>query len=87
MRWLIRGYQRYVSPLLGPHCRYSPSCSEYAHQAIDRFGYSRGLILALGRILRCHPWGRCGADPLPPDFSWRVALRGTVPSEGSDESA
>lgn len=84
MRWLIRAYQRYVSPLLGSHCRYSPSCSEYAYQALDRFGYSQGLILALGRVLRCQPWGRCGADPLPSEFSWRVALHGTLPPEARD---
>ena len=57
-------YQRLVSPFLGPRCRYYPSCSDYAVQAIDRFGILRGLVLAGWRLLRCNPWSRGGFDPV-----------------------
>jgi putative membrane protein insertion efficiency factor len=60
----IRGYQRLVSPLLGERCRYYPSCSEYAAQAITRFGILRGLVLAGWRLLRCNPWSPGGFDPI-----------------------
>lgn len=62
---LIRGYQRFVSPFLGPHCRFEPSCSAYAQQAIHRFGAFRGSWLAILRILRCHPLHPGGHDPVP----------------------
>ncbi len=62
---LIRGYQRAVSPLLGPTCRFEPSCSDYAHRAIDRHGLRRGASLAVRRLLRCHPWHAGGWDPVP----------------------
>lgn len=62
---LIRFYQRGVSPLLPPACRYQPSCSEYAAQAVQRFGALRGTWLAARRLLRCHPWGGSGYDPVP----------------------
>ena len=66
LRSFIRLYQLLVSPLLGPRCRYWPSCSEYAEQAIHEHGPARGLLLALRRLLRCHPWGGSGVDPVPP---------------------
>lgn len=66
LRALIRGYQLALSPLLGHHCRFYPSCSSYALEAIDTHGALRGGILALRRILRCHPWHEGGADPVPP---------------------
>ena len=59
---LIRGYQRVVSPLIGPRCKYHPTCSEYAAQAIDEFGAGRGTILAGWRLLRCNPFSRGGVD-------------------------
>ncbi|MGB5746098.1 MAG: membrane protein insertion efficiency factor YidD [Desulfobacterales bacterium] len=62
---LIRVYQYTLSPLLGPSCRFYPSCSEYAYQAIMRHGPLRGLLLALKRILRCHPFHHGGVDPVP----------------------
>jgi putative membrane protein insertion efficiency factor len=62
---LIRVYQYTLSPLLGPSCRFHPSCSEYAYQAITRHGALRGLLLALKRLLRCHPFHPGGIDPVP----------------------
>lgn len=63
---LIGGYRRFVSPLLGPRCRFYPSCSEYAATAIRTHGAGHGLVLALRRIGRCHPWNPGGPDPVPP---------------------
>jgi putative membrane protein insertion efficiency factor len=62
---LIRLYQLAVSPWLGPRCRYVPTCSDYAIAAVRRFGPWRGGWLAARRILRCHPWGSTGYDPVP----------------------
>ena len=62
---LIRGYQLLVSPLFPPSCRYYPSCSHYAAEAVALHGAGRGLLLALRRLLRCHPWGGSGYDPVP----------------------
>ncbi len=62
---IIRVYQKYLSPLLGPSCRFHPTCSEYTFQAIETYGVFRGGILAVKRILKCNPWGGSGADPLP----------------------
>jgi hypothetical protein len=69
----IRVYQRFVSPLLGPRCRFHPSCSEYAADAISRHGPVRGLYLAVRRLLRCHPWNAGGVDYVPETFSWHIA--------------
>jgi uncharacterized protein len=60
----IRVYQRLISPLVGSRCKYYPSCSEYAAQAISEFGILRGLILAGWRLLRCNPWSHGGFDPV-----------------------
>lgn len=60
----IRVYQRLLSPALGQRCKYYPSCSEYAAQAVERFGILRGLILAGWRLLRCNPWSNGGFDPV-----------------------
>lgn len=65
MTLLIRGWQLGPSAILPPTCRYSPSCSAYAIEAIRRYGAARGGWLALRRILRCHPWGGSGFDPVP----------------------
>ncbi|MCI4567372.1 membrane protein insertion efficiency factor YidD [Lysobacter sp. CFH 32150] len=62
----LRAYKRWLSPLLGPRCRFVPTCSEYAIEAIQRFGPWRGGWLALRRIGRCHPLHPGGHDPVPP---------------------
>ncbi len=62
---MIRGYQLIVSPMLGPRCRFYPSCSCYAHTAVRRFGVVRGVLLSLRRIGRCHPFCEGGYDPVP----------------------
>jgi putative membrane protein insertion efficiency factor len=67
-RWLqagVRGYQRVISPLLGPRCRYLPTCSEYAYEALGEHGALRGTWLAVRRIGRCHPFHEGGYDPVP----------------------
>jgi len=61
---LLTAYKRWVSPLLPPSCRYVPSCSDYAMEAVERFGVLRGSWLAAGRVLRCHPFVRGGYDPV-----------------------
>lgn len=63
--FLIRVYQWTLSPLLGPACRFHPSCSQYALEAIQRFGCARGGWLAFKRLGRCHPWHPGGYDPVP----------------------
>ncbi|MDX2144912.1 MAG: membrane protein insertion efficiency factor YidD [Rhodospirillaceae bacterium] len=65
LRALIWLYQALLSPLIGPACRFTPSCSRYAAEAIGRFGPWTGTWLALKRIGRCHPWGGAGHDPVP----------------------
>lgn len=62
---LIRVYKATVSPLLGNHCRYYPTCSEYMAQAIEKYGPARGVRLGLKRLLRCHPFHAGGLDPVP----------------------
>jgi len=61
----IRFYRGYISPLTSPSCRYVPTCSEYAMEAIKKHGPFKGLYLSVRRILRCHPWGGSGYDPVP----------------------
>ncbi|MBC8537036.1 membrane protein insertion efficiency factor YidD [Clostridiales bacterium BX7] len=62
---LIRGYRKYISPYKRPCCRFTPTCSQYALEAIGRYGALRGSWLALRRILKCHPFHRGGYDPVP----------------------
>jgi hypothetical protein len=61
----IRLYQKFISPLLPPSCRFYPSCSEYARQALAKFGAMKGSWLATKRLLRCHPYHEGGFDPVP----------------------
>ncbi len=74
----IRVYQYTISPMLGPRCKYYPSCSEYAVQAVERYGILRGLVLAGWRILRCNPFSRGGYDPVEAQRLFKS--RGTVAS-------
>lgn len=61
----IRFYQKFISPLTPPSCRYTPTCSQYAVEALRKHGPLKGMYLAVRRILRCHPWGGHGYDPVP----------------------
>jgi uncharacterized protein len=67
-RWIVlaplEAYRRLISPLLAPRCRYYPSCSTYASQAVREYGILKGLVLAGWRLLRCNPWSRGGLDPV-----------------------
>ena len=65
---LIKGYQYLISPWLGRHCRFHPSCSEYSRQAIEMHGLYTGIRLTLFRLLRCHPWHAGGVDPVPDEL-------------------
>jgi len=70
MRWLItsllKTYRLLLSPLLGQHCRFYPSCSAYGIEAVETHGAARGSWLLLRRVSRCHPWHEGGVDPVPP---------------------
>ena len=61
---LIDAYKYIISPLLGNNCRYLPTCSEYTKDSIIKFGFIRGIWLGFKRIIRCHPWGKSGHDPI-----------------------
>jgi putative membrane protein insertion efficiency factor len=65
---LIRVYQFLISPWIGQHCRFFPTCSNYAIEAIQRFGAWRGAYLTIRRLLKCHPWHHGGIDPVPENF-------------------
>ncbi len=80
LRAVIRVYQWVLAPALGANCRFAPSCSEYAYEAVGVHGALKGSWLALRRILRCHPWGGWGYDPVPPRSSHACDMtRGDVP--------
>ncbi len=65
LRLLVRFYQLCISPLFPPSCRFTPTCSEYAMQALRKYGPFKGLWLTVKRLSRCHPWGGSGYDPVP----------------------
>ena len=65
LRLLVRAYQFTLSPVMAPSCRFAPNCSDYALQALERFGPARGIWMAMHRIVRCNPWGGQGLDPVP----------------------
>ncbi len=71
----IRAYQYLISPYLAPSCRYHPTCSEYAIEAFQRFGFIRGLILSVRRIVSCHPWHSGGHDPVPSSFTFKKSIK------------
>ena len=63
--FLVKIYQRIISPLFPPTCRYTPTCSEYAIQSLKKYGIIKGVYLSIKRIVNCHPWGGSGYDPVP----------------------
>ena len=65
LSWPIRAYRLILSPWVGYHCRYHPTCSQYALEALEKHGGIKGGWLAAKRIARCNPWGQCGHDPVP----------------------
>ncbi|WP_237247430.1 membrane protein insertion efficiency factor YidD [Sideroxyarcus emersonii] len=62
---MVRGYQLMIRPVLPPSCRFSPSCSQYSHEAISKYGALKGLWLTIKRLIRCNPWNPGGYDPVP----------------------
>jgi putative membrane protein insertion efficiency factor len=78
---LIVGYQRLISPMLAPRCRFYPSCSSYALEAVRVHGAAKGTVLATARVCRCHPWNDGGVDHVPPKGAWKPgALRHSEPT-------
>jgi putative membrane protein insertion efficiency factor len=77
----LRFYRKCISPFLPPSCRFYPSCSTYAVEALTRFGAARGSYLAVRRLLRCGPWTMPGRDPVPDTFSWRHTRPGLSTEE------
>lgn len=71
LKFFINLYRKFLSPILPRSCRFEPSCSQYALEAIERFGAIRGSILSLYRILRCNPFCRGGYDPVPEKFTFK----------------
>ena len=83
--WLLplRIYQRAISPLLGPRCKYHPTCSAYAVQAVEEYGILRGSLLAGWRLLRCNPWSYGGFDPVAAQKLFRPSHQASQPSTDS----
>ncbi len=83
LKFLIRVYAYILSPLTGPNCRFYPTCSAYAHEAIDRHGAGKGVVLAAKRICKCHPYHKGEMiDPVPASIDWKDILgykRGSCP--------
>ena len=80
---LIKGYQYFLSPFFGQHCRFHPTCSNYAIGAIERYGILRGSVFAMRRLIRCHPLTAGGLDPVPGDCS--TAVSSTPTNEAKSE--
>jgi len=74
--FLLRAYQLLLSPMLGQNCRFYPTCSNYAREAIANHGAARGGALAVRRVCRCHPWNAGGHDPVPPASQSSTTARG-----------
>jgi putative membrane protein insertion efficiency factor len=87
LRLLIRIYQGAVSPFFPAHCRFWPSCSAYAAEAVQKYGALEGAWLAVRRIVRCHPWGGSGYDPVPESCGCRESSQAkTAVSERMEQS-
>jgi uncharacterized protein len=82
---LQRSYKRLISPMLGPRCRFYPSCSSYCAQSISAFGWFKGGWLTITRLCRCHPLADFGVDPVPERFSWRMHWAGTRPQPAAPD--
>lgn len=82
----IRAYQLTLAAVLGGQCRFEPSCSHYASEAIERHGALRGVRLAAGRILRCHPFSRAGYDPVPAGPSTRDTAAFALPQQAAKDA-
>jgi putative membrane protein insertion efficiency factor len=81
----IRAYRRWISPGLAPRCKYEPSCSSYAEQAIGQYGILRGLVLAGWRLLRCNPWSHGGFDPVEEQRLFAPRHRSETPPRAQPE--
>ncbi len=86
LKGLIKAYQWTLSPWVGRGCRYIPTCSNYGLEAIERFGAVKGSYLTLLRLLRCHPLGSSGYDPVPEIFSWKPVCKSDEMSESAQEN-
>lgn len=84
---LIRGYRLFLSPWLGSSCRFEPTCSVYALQALQRFGAAKGSYLMMHRIGRCHPWCDGGLDPVPPAQDPSRLFTRLIPSSTQKKSS
>jgi uncharacterized protein len=71
---LVKAYRLVISPMLGPRCKYHPSCSAYALGALETHGAIKGVLLAIARLGRCNPWSLGGLDPVPPRGAWRPSI-------------
>ena len=84
---LVRGYQVALSPLMGGACRFEPSCSNYMIEALRVHGPAKGVVLGLWRILRCHPFGASGYDPVPPRGRWKNGFSTSTSKDFKKERA
>ena len=73
LMWLVQGYRRFISPMFGRHCRFEPTCSAYALEALREHGALRGISLTVRRLARCQPWNAGGFDPVPARHPRKVA--------------
>ena len=82
---LLRGYRRWISPLLGPRCRFAPSCSAYAVEALTVHGAARGSWLTVRRLVRCHPFHPGGHDPVPPVRPTWATMNPAAPADAPEQ--
>lgn len=82
---LVRGYRFFLKPWLGNACRFEPTCSQYALQALEQHGAIKGTALTTGRLLRCHPWCAGGCDPVPPRRLFSSVLPSDLPPDSRSE--